>query len=258
LPPSAEPPRGLGRALGGRLGAPHLVPISLALLAATAGWLLLREGGWARQRLRAAVTSPETQVKEALARQVKARLGDVYGYSAGGTIVLEPVAYGDVTVRVEGERAQVLAVVDASGEVTWRDGRARVAYVGREAFAMRPCSVAGWCADGAQFARLRAALATVFRRLDGARTGDLEVVARLVSERYEGGKAALLQRLRAEQATATGRRVAVTAWQVRVERDGAVVGEDYEVAEGDGPPRPLRARYTLAWEEGRWRFVAGL
>ena len=44
----------------------------------------------------------------------------------------------------------------------------------------------------------------------------------------------------------------------RVERDTATVGEDYELSVGDGPPRALRARYDLAWEDGRWRIVAGL
>jgi len=263
LPRSAERSREIDplrrRVLARRLGAPHLFPAALVLLASLGGWLLLREGGPGRERLRAIVTSPETQVKEALQRQGKARLGDVYGFASGGTLVLDPISYADVAVRVEGERARVLAVVDGSGEVAWRDEKARVAYVGREAFTMRPCSAAGWCADGVQFDRLRAALSAMFRRLDGARSGDLEVIARLVSDRYEGGKAAILARLRAERAGAPpGRRLSVRAWQVRVERDTATVGEDYEVADGDGPPRALRARYDLAWEDGRWRIVAGL
>jgi hypothetical protein len=266
LPPSAEPPRGfdplgrrrLGAELGRRVGAPHLVPLALALAAAAVGWWALRPGGWGSEGLRRAVTSPETQVREALARQARARLGDVYGFSSGGTLVLDPVTFGDVTVRMDGGRAQVLAIVDASGEVTWHDGHARVGYVGREGFTMKPCSAAGWCADGVQFARLRAALATLFRRLDAERAGDAAALAALVSERFEGGKPALLARLRPALAAPGARRATVKAWQVRVERDTALVGEDREVVEGDGPPRPERARYGLAWEDGRWRFVAGL
>jgi hypothetical protein len=123
---------------------------------------------------------------------------------------------------------------------------------------MRPCRVALWCADGTQFVRLRAALTTAFRRLDAFRLGDLDVYGRIVSEGYAGGKAALLARLRRDLAGPAGRRLTVTAWQIRVERDTATVGEDYEIAVGAEPPRALRARYELRWEEGRWRIVSGL
>lgn len=246
------------RVLAARLGAPHLFPIALVLLAAGGGWLLFREGGPGRDAARAAVTSPETQVKEALARQVKARLGDVYGYSAGGSLVLDPLRYADVAVQVEGKRARVLAVVDANGEVSWKGGRATLAYVGREPFAMTPCSAAGWCADGAQFQKLRAALAVLFRRLDAFERGDLDIYARIVSERFPGGKPALLARLRKDLSGAPARRLSVKAWQIRVERDTATVGEDYELTVGDAAPQALRARYELRWEDGRFRIVSGL
>jgi len=204
------------------------------------------------------VTSPETQVREALAGQTRARLGDVYGYAAGGTAVLDEVRYGDVVVRVEDGRTRVLAVVEATGEVAWHDQRARLAYVGREPFEMTPCRVALWCADGAQFARLRAALSTAFRRLDAFGRGDLEIYGRIVSDSYQGGKGALLARLRRDLADPGARRLTVKGWQIRVERDTATVGEDYQLAVGAEPPRSLRARYELRWEEGRWRIVAGL
>jgi hypothetical protein len=262
LPPSADRRRALDplrrRVLASRLGAPHLVPTALALLAALGGWLLFREGGPGRAAARRAVTSPETQVREALAHQTRARLGDVYGYAAGGIVLLDPVRYADVAVEVAGRRANVLAVVEASGEVSWRDGQAKLVYVGREPFAMEPCNAAGWCADGAQFAKLRAALATVFRRLDAFRRGDLEIYGRIVSDRYEGGKGALLARLREDLPAAGERRLDVKAWQIRVERDTAIVGEDYELALGGAAPQPLRARYQLRWEDGRWRIVSGL
>jgi hypothetical protein len=246
------------RKLATRLGWPHLFPSSLAIAVALAGWALFREGGCGRDGLRRAVASPETQVREALAGQPRARLGDVYGYASGGTAVLDRVSYADVVVKVEGGGARVLAVVEAAGEVTWRDQRASLSYVGRESFVMRPCSVALWCADGGQFARLRAALTLSFRRLDAFRLGDLEIYGRIVSERYPGGKGALLDRLRRDLAEPGARRLTVNAWQIRVERDTATVGEDYHIALGAEPPRALRARYELAWEEGRWRIAAGL
>jgi hypothetical protein len=62
----------------------------------------------------------------------------------------------------------------------------------------------------------------------------------------------------------------VKAWQIRVDREGAEVGEDYEEAVSGGLPggvsgtadstasRPLRARYRLERRGERWVFVAGL
>ncbi|MFO0581571.1 MAG: nuclear transport factor 2 family protein [Anaeromyxobacter sp.] len=266
MPPSAEPPpadrAGLDplrrRALSARHGAPFLFPLGLVVVASAAGWLLFREGGAGREAARAVVTSPETQVRQAIAGQRKVRLGDVYGFSAGGLATLDPLTYSDVSVQVEGKRASVLAVVDGTGEVTWKDHRASLSYLGREAFAMTPCNAAGWCADGAQFRKLRSALSVLFRRLDGFERGDLDLYRIIVSERYEGGRAALLARLKQDLASAPARRLVVKGWQIRVERDTATVGEDYELSVGDGPPRALRARYDLAWEDGRWRIVAGL
>jgi hypothetical protein len=52
--------------------------------------------------------------------------------------------------------------------------------------------------------------------------------------------------------------VRVVGWQVRVERDRAQVGEDYEVRAGQRPPERRRARYTLALQDDRWLFVDGL
>jgi hypothetical protein len=60
----------------------------------------------------------------------------------------------------------------------------------------------------------------------------------------------------------------VKGWQIRVERDSAEVGEDYEAAEPDvrhrgdagdsGVRRPGRARYRLERRGERWVFTSGL
>jgi hypothetical protein len=271
LPPSAEPPashrdgepfspraRAARRARAAKLGAPYLVPLALVAAAALALWA-------ARDRLAAvnlpvAVASPETQVKEALAHQQRAHLADVYGFKSGGTAELYPVRFADVVVQSDGDAARVLAVVEAEGRVTWRDDRADLTYVGREAFGMTRCRIALWCGDGEQFARLRGVLLTLFRRVDAFHAGDADAYARLVSDRYagDGGRAALLARVVGDLAAGPPARVRVVAWQIRVERDRAIVGEDYELRLGDDAPRTLRARYTLALEGERWLIVDGL
>jgi hypothetical protein len=271
LPPSADPPGGpertpdrfrLGerararRERATRLGAPHLVPAALAVVAALLVW-----AAWGRISCgdaRLAVASPETQVRAALARHDRARVPDVYGFRAGGTATLRELRYADVAVLAERGRAQVVAVVEAEGEVAWRDEQARVSYVGREAFAMTPCRIALWCADGDQFARLKGVLATLFRREDAFNGRDADGYARLVSDAYQGGKEALLARLRADLGGGAAARMRVLAWQIRVERDRATVGEDYEIQVGETAPRRLRARFELAREDDRWRIVSGL
>lgn len=246
------------RARAARTGAPYLVPLALALLAA--GLLWRHWDRIAGADLAIAAASPETQVREALRHQERAQLSDVYGFRAGGTAELFPVRYADVTVSVEGERARVLAVVQAEGRVTWRDQRASLSYVGREAFSMTRCSIALWCGDGHQLSRLRSVLSVLFRRADAFAAGDLDGYRRLVAEGYAGpgGKAALLARLARDHAAGAGARVRLLGWQVRVERDRAEVGEDQEVRVGDGPPERRRARYVLALRDDRWLFVDGL
>lgn len=266
--PSGEPPGAPRPELGerargrreraARVGAPHLVPSLLALLAAAAVWALWGRISCGDAGL--AVSSPETQVKAALARQDRARVPDVYGFRAGGTASLRAVRYEDVAVAVDGGKARVVALVEADGDVAWRDERAQLSYVGREAFEMSRCDAAGWCGDGRQFAGLKGVLATLFRREDAFNGRDPESYARLVSERYAGagGKDALLARLREDLRAAPPARVRISAWQIRVERDRAIVGEDYELAVGEEPPRALRARYELVREGERWAIVSGL
>jgi hypothetical protein len=239
-----------------RLGAPYLVPLALALGAAVALW-----AGWDRlTTFGVSLESTESQIRRALANQGRAHLEDVYGFKSGGTLELSRVTFGDLAVREGEERADVIAVVEAEGRAAWRDEAATVAYVGRERFSMTPCSIALWCGDGRQFARLRGVLTTLFRREDAFNGRDAEAYARLVSDAYRerGGKAALLAQLRADLRRDPPARMRVLGWQIRVEHDRAVVGEDYEIRVGDAPPRGLRARFELVLEDDRWTIVSGL
>jgi hypothetical protein len=163
--------------------------------------------------LACSAASPETEVREALARlsAVEVAAGD------GARVALAPVRFSDVAVSMDGARARVIAVVEADGRVRLAGGEPALAYVGRETFSMERCAGARWClADGA---------------LEGLRG----VVAALAAEpRAEG--------------------VRVAAWQVRVERDRAEAGEDYEAPDG-GATRRLRARHALAREGAAWRLL---
>lgn len=235
-------------------GAPYLVPALLALAAAVALWL-----GWgALTRIPASLEAPETQIRRALANQPRAHLDDVYGFKAGGTADLWDVRYADVTSMVDPGKAEVLAMVEATGRVAWREDDATVTYLGRERFRMTPCAIALWCADGTQFARLRGVLTVLFRRVDAIQGGDAAAYARLVSEQYQGGKAAVVARLSRALAEGPAPKVDVVGWQIRVERDRAVVGEDHRIRSGDGASQPLRERFELAREGDRWVFVSGL
>jgi hypothetical protein len=262
-------------------GAPYLVPVLVAGAAALAAWF------WRAEILDAgsglSLQSPENQIRQALAHQDRAHLEDVYGWKAGGTLELTPVRYSEVVPEVvpdvEGGRATVVAQLDAEGRAVWRDQAAAVSYIGRERFHMKPCKIALWCAEGDQFARLRAVMRTLFRRLDAARVGDAAAQVALAADDYREGatdRAGLEARLRRDSASPRpGLRV--RAWQIRVDRDVAEIGEDYEEP-GAGrevmgrevmgrealgrevmpEDRPLRARYRLERRGERWVFAAGL
>jgi hypothetical protein len=241
-----------------RTGAPYLVPFLAAAAAATAAWHWradLMDAGSA-----ATLQSPETQVRQALAAQGRAHLEDIYGWKAGGTLELVPVRYEEVVPDVEGSRATVVAVLDAEGKAVWRDQSATVSYIGREQFHMKPCKIALWCAEGDQFARLRAVLRTLFRRFDAARGGEPAALASLAADDYRDGstdRAALDDRLRRELASPRPD-LRVKGWQIRVERDVAEVGEDFEVVEQGGGVRHQRSRYRLERRGERWVFTSGL
>jgi hypothetical protein len=203
--------------------------------------------------------SPETQVRQALAHQVRAHLEDVYGWKAGGTLELVPVRYSEVVPVVEGDRATVVAQLEAEGKAVWRDQSADVSYIGREQFHMKPCKIALWCAEGDQFGRLRAVLRTLFRRLDAARGGDAAAQLALAADDYRDGatdRAGLAARL-ARESSGPRPDLRVHGWQIRIDRDGAEVGEDYE-AGSDGEARAHRARYRLERRGERWVFASGL
>jgi hypothetical protein len=245
------------RAPRARVGAPILVPLALATAAALALW-------FGRGRLAAigsqVLESPDAQVRKALLHQDRARLDDVYGFRAGGTAELAPVRFGDVAIGFDGEKALVTARVEAQGRVAWRDETAALSYLGLERFTMTACPIALWCADGRQFSNLRAVLTALFRRLDAFNARDPDAYARLVSDGYQGpgGKPALLAQLRKDLPAGPPAVLRARAWQIRVERERAIVGEDYEVRVGGGDPARLRARFELAREGDRWAFVGGL
>jgi hypothetical protein len=205
--------------------------------------------------------SPETQVRKALANQTRAHLEDVYGFRSGGTVELVPVRYTDVLPAVEGQTASVVALLDAEGRVTWRDRRADLSYLGREQFHMKPCSIALWCGEGDQFSRLRGVLRALFRRLDAQEARDPVAYGALVADEYRDsgmGRDGVVERIRRDLEAGPAVEVRVLAWQIRVDRDGAEVGEDAEVLVPGGNPRPARARYRLVRRGERWLFAAGL
>jgi len=250
------------RALEGRQGAPYLFPLALVACALAAGWWLQD----AAPRLSGALEAPEQQVRRALAQLTTARLENVYGHESGGLAELHGLRFADVSVTVTneaaagGRRASVLAMAEGEGRVAWRGQVASLAYVGREAFTMRPCRFAGWCAEGEALSQVRPILRLLFRRLDAFNGRDAAAYGRLVAEGYRGpgGRAALLARLRADLGQGPPATLRVTAWQIRVERDRALVGEDEALAVGDQAPVVLRARLELVREGDRWVIAGGL
>ena len=161
----------------------------------------------------------ERSIAQALARQESARLE---AGADGLALELRPLRFAEVSAAVEGARATVVAVLDAEGAASFAGQSAAVSYIGRERFHMHVCGPA-WCAEADQFARLRGVLA------------------------------ALLRRHLALAAAAPGRRV--LAWQVRVERELAEAGEDWEITGAGGASRRGRDRLSLRWEDGRWALL---
>jgi hypothetical protein len=166
---------------------------------------------------------PQTQVREALARQGALRVA-----APGAQADLARVRFSDVVVSMDGSRALVVAMVEADGRVRTGGDDASLAYVGREAFAMRRCEGAGWCAEGEPVP----ALAGVLAALPALRAGS------------------------AAGAAAAGAPIRTVAWQVRIERDRAVVGEDLEVASGAGPVR-RRSVHEIVREGDGWVRAGG-
>jgi hypothetical protein len=151
-------------------------------------------------------------------KEALARLGPIEVEAGGARVALARASFSDVVVSLDGPRALVVAVVQADGQVRLPGAEPSLAYVGRESFAMERCADRRWCLAPDALAGVRGVVAAL-----------------AAAPRAEGGRP--------------------VAWQVRVERDAAEAGEDYEVLEG-GTPRRLRARHALAREGGGWRMVA--
>jgi hypothetical protein len=232
------------------------VRLALALVAAVAGCSGAGSCGSATIHAR-----PDLQVREALARQTRATLSDDDGSLGGRTIELDPIRFRDVVSSEIDGRATVVSMVDLEGRVLWSGRSATLSYIGREQFRMIPCETAVWCPEGDQFARLRGVLALLFQREDAANGHDAQIYERLVSPRYEDrglARDALLKRIAVDFEKLPKARLRVLGWQIRVERDSAEVGEDWELLVRGRAPERRRARYALAKEGELWSFVSGL
>jgi len=227
-----------------------------ATAAAVAAVAWFAGGGSAR--LRALVESPETGIRRALAA---ACAGPEPVPSSSLTLRLERLRFTDLLVADGGARAQVVAVADAEGTAGWRGHPIGLTYVGRERLTLVRCASGGWCVEGGRLPRLAGLLALLSRRADAFEDAAPERYRELVAEAYrgpEGGKEPLLRRVAFDLTAGPRARLRPLAWQIRIERDTAQVGEDFEVAVGAGPPRRLRGRIDLRDEGGRWRITGGL
>jgi hypothetical protein len=211
------------------------------------------------RELRAWLEGPEAGVRRALVAvplPVALAIGE-----RGGALRLDRLRLRDPLVTLRDGRAEVVAVADAEGALAWRDRPVAVSYLGRERLVLVRRPGAGWTVEGSPVPRLTALLATLSRRADAFEDGDAEAYRPLVDDGYRGaeeGKAALLRRLASDLGARPRAHLRPLAWQVRIERETAQVGEDYEIAVGGRPARRLRARLDLREEGGRWRFTEGL
>ncbi|HTP28824.1 MAG TPA: nuclear transport factor 2 family protein [Anaeromyxobacteraceae bacterium] len=244
------------RVRGKRSRAWRLIPAGATFATALAAWLW-----WSRVASCAAlIQSPEEQIRKGLAGQDHARLDDVCGPHAGGTAELHSMRFDDISPMVEGSRATVAVMLTANGRVRWREGEARFAYSGRERFHMNPCSLGHWCSDGGQFDRLRGVLLALVRRRDALERGDVEAHAGLLSDHYrDRGEDRLAARHRlARELAQPLPRPRLLNWQIKIERETALVGEDAESSvQGEAPTR-VRRVYRLERQGERWLFAGGV
>ncbi len=136
--------------------------------------------------------------------------------AGGARIVLARANFADVAVSLDRGRALVIAVVDADGRVVADGSEVRVGYVGREAFEMERCARSRWCAVGSALPALG---------------GVVEALA--AAPRPDGRQP--------------------VAWQIRVERDRATVGEDALARDGGSASRGV---LSLVRDGVRWRFAS--
>lgn len=149
-------------------------------------------------------------------RESLARAAPLEVAAGPATILLARATFSEVAVAPEGRRAAVLAVVDADGRVRGPGLDAAVSYVGREALDVERCGGSRWCPVGPALPALAG------------------VVETLVASPRTGGRRPV-------------------AWQVRVERDRATVGEDAVAPGGGGAPRTV---LDLTRDGARWRIAA--
>ncbi len=129
-------------------------------------------------------------------------------------VALARASFSDVSVSADGPVALVVAMVQADGRVRLAGAEPSLAYVGREAFRMERCPASRWCLAPDALGGLRGVVAALAdaRRPEGARP---------------------------------------VAWQVRVDRDRAEAGEDYEARDA-GATRRLRSTWMLARTGATW------
>jgi len=147
-------------------------------------------------------------------KEALAGIGPVELEAGGARVGLAHVSFSDVVVTTDGAVALVVAMVQAEGTVRLSGGEPSLAYVGREAFRMERCAGRRWCLTPDALGGLRG------------------VVAALAAAPRPAGARPV-------------------AWQVRVDRDRADAGEDYDAAEG-GALRRLRSTWTLAHAGKAW------
>jgi hypothetical protein len=147
-------------------------------------------------------------------KEALAGIGPVELEAGSARVGLAHVSFSDVVVTTDGAVALVVAMVQADGTVRLAGGEPSLAYVGREAFRMERCAGRRWCLAPDALGGLRG------------------VVAALAAAPRPAGARPV-------------------AWQVRVDRDRADAGEDYEAVEG-GAPRRLRSTWALARAGKAW------
>jgi hypothetical protein len=142
-----------------------------------------------------------------------ARPARLDGLPRGAVLELAAVRHFEPAITVDGGRAAVAAMVDAAGRVEVGGASIDLRYLGRERFHLRRCAE-GWCAEEDELARLRGVVAALLGRAEGADRA--------------------------------------TAWQIRVERDHAEVGEDRVSPAG----AVSRALLRLEPDGGAWAIAA--
>ncbi len=164
-------------------------------------------GGILAALLACSVTSPETQVKEALAGECRLELLGV----GRARVTLERLRFSDVTVAMDGPRALVVAMVEADGRALAGPGETALVYVGRETFQMERCGTRTWCLADGTLPALRDAITALAAapRPSGTRVLAWQIRAErdgaTAGEDYEERAGADVRRLRRRWELARGR-----------------------------------------------------